>query len=72
VTVTADRDPGYGASARMLAESALSLLEAWRGREPLRHRGGVLTPASALGLPLVERLRPAGILFEAVPDENGP
>jgi short subunit dehydrogenase-like uncharacterized protein len=56
----------------MLAESALSLLEAWRGREPLRHRGGVLTPASALGLPLVERLRPAGILFEAVPDENGP
>lgn len=64
VTVTADRDPGYGATARMLGESALCLLEAWRGREPLRRDGGVLTPASALGLPLVERLRAAGVLFE--------
>jgi short subunit dehydrogenase-like uncharacterized protein len=72
VTVTADRDPGYGASARMLAESALSLLEAWRGREPLRHRGGVLTPAVALGLHVVSSLARAGIVFEAAPDEDGP
>ncbi|HSL81677.1 MAG TPA: hypothetical protein VLF66_02820, partial [Thermoanaerobaculia bacterium] len=71
VTVTADRDPGYGASARMLAESALGLLEAWRGREPLRHRGGVLTPAAALGLPLLERLGRAGIAFEAGGDARG-
>lgn len=67
VTVAADRDPGYGATARMLGESALCLLEAWRGREPLRWAGGVLTPASALGLPLVERLREAGVTLEPAP-----
>jgi len=65
VKVSADLDPGYGASARMLAESALALA---RG-ETAGLEAGVLTPASALGLPLLERLRPVGITFEAELDE---
>ncbi|WP_231126423.1 saccharopine dehydrogenase family protein [Motilibacter aurantiacus] len=56
-TVAAPFDPGYGATARMLAESALALaLDAGL----LPHRAGVLTPAAALGPRLAERLRGAG------------
>ena len=61
VTVSSELDPGYGATAPMLGESALCLA---RG-EAEGLESGVLTPASALGLPLVERLRPVGITFEA-------
>jgi short subunit dehydrogenase-like uncharacterized protein len=56
--VEAHRDPGYGATAIMLAESALCLAE-----DDLPPRGGVLTTASAMGLPLIERLRRAGMVF---------
>lgn len=56
--VTAGRDPGYGATSIMLAESALCLAE-----DILPARGGVLTPASCLGMTLVERLQKAGITF---------
>ncbi|MFP3942113.1 MAG: saccharopine dehydrogenase family protein [Thermoanaerobaculia bacterium] len=66
ITVAADRDPGYGATARMLATSALELVTTRRSGEA--GSGGVLTPAAALGLPLVERLQGAGIAFETVPD----
>ncbi len=59
--VAAPLDPGYGATAVMLAESALLLAQtAGSGERP----GGVLTPATALGLPLVARLRAAGFRFE--------
>lgn len=51
-------DPGYMGTALMLVESALSLLEL------PKERGGVLTPASAMGMPLVARLRDAGMTFE--------
>jgi len=61
--VRAGLDPGYGATARMLGESALCLA---RG-EAEGLEGGVLTPASALGLPLVARLRAAGITFDTEP-----
>lgn len=68
VTITAEEDPGYGATARMLAEAALRLVETF-GDEAAHAAdgtlsGGVLTPASALGLPLVERLGRAGVSFE--------
>lgn len=56
--VGAQRDPGYGATSIMLAESALSLAE-----DPLPERGGVLTTASCMGMHLVERLRRAGMTF---------
>jgi short subunit dehydrogenase-like uncharacterized protein len=53
----ADRDPGYGGTARMLGESAMCLL---RDETDTPIDGGVLTPASAIGLPLAERLREIG------------
>lgn len=60
VKVGGDRDPGYGFTAIMLAESALCL-----ARDPLESEGGVHTPASAMGMTLVKRLRAAGMTLEA-------
>ena len=59
--VADQRDPGYGSTSVMLSESALCL--ALDGAK-LRSQGGILTPASAMGMPLVERLRAAGMTFE--------
>ncbi|MEE2032999.1 saccharopine dehydrogenase family protein [Rhodococcus chondri] len=56
-TVAAQGDPGYKATAVMLAESALSLAV---GGAALHPGGGVLTPAVAFGDVLSERLRAAG------------
>jgi saccharopine dehydrogenase (NAD+, L-glutamate forming) len=53
-------DPGYGETAKMLAESALSLAF---DRTRLPARAGVLTPMAAIGEPLIERLQRAGISF---------
>ncbi|MBX3271334.1 MAG: saccharopine dehydrogenase NADP-binding domain-containing protein [Sandaracinaceae bacterium] len=62
-TEVAGGDPGYSETAKMLSESALCLaLE--RERTPARY--GVITPAAAMGLPLVERLQRAGISFRRV------
>ena len=61
IRVHGDHDPGYGETSRMLGESALCL--ALDGAE-LDSPGGVLTPAVALGLRLVERLRRVGMVFE--------
>lgn len=52
------QDPGYGETSKMLSESALCL-----ALDDLPARGGVLTPASAMGMSLVERLRRAGMTF---------
>jgi short subunit dehydrogenase-like uncharacterized protein len=66
-TVAARGDPGYAATAVMMGESALTLaLE----RAKLPDRTGVLTPASALGSPLIERLRAAGMTLQV--DVNKP
>ncbi len=62
-TEVAGGDPGYSETAKMLSESALCLaLE--RTRTPAR--SGVITPAAALGRPLIERLQAAGISFRRV------
>ena len=53
-------DPGYGETAKMLGESALCLA---LDRDALEPRHGVLTPASAMGIRLIERLRAAGMTF---------
>ncbi|MCS6857261.1 MAG: saccharopine dehydrogenase NADP-binding domain-containing protein [Sandaracinaceae bacterium] len=45
-------DPGYGATSRMLGESAMCL-----ARDLLESRSGFYTPASAMGDALVQRLR---------------
>ncbi|MEL7466472.1 MAG: saccharopine dehydrogenase NADP-binding domain-containing protein [Pseudomonadota bacterium] len=60
VGVKGDRDPGYGSTSKMIAECALCLTEAAAGRA-----GGVLTPASAFGGAIIDRLRArAGLTFE--------
>lgn len=53
-------DPGYGETAKMLSESALCL--ALEGAQ-LDAPGGIRTPASTMGMRLVERLRAAGMVF---------
>ena len=55
--VEARGDPGYAATSVMLAESALCL--ALDG-DRLPGRAGVLTPATAMGAALADRLRAAG------------
>mgnify|MGYP000097278112 CR=1 FL=1 len=58
----ADLDPGYGATARMLGEAGMCLL---RGEPESPLPGGVLTPASGIGEPLVDRLREVGFTATA-------
>jgi short subunit dehydrogenase-like uncharacterized protein len=62
--VQASGDPGYAATSVMLGEAALAL--ALDG-DALPDRAGSLTPATALGDVLVERLRGQGFRLEAVP-----
>jgi len=59
--VAAQGDPGYQATSVMFGESSLCL--AFDG-ERLPPRAGVLTPATAMGDALVQRLRTAGQTFE--------
>jgi short subunit dehydrogenase-like uncharacterized protein len=60
--VAAVGDPGYAATSMMLGESALCLA---LDSDRLPARAGVLTPATAMGMPLVERLRAAGMTLQA-------
>ena len=58
--ITGDRDPGYGSTSKMLAESAVCL-----AMDDPGSAGGVLTPAAAMAAPLLQRLRSnAGLSFE--------
>jgi short subunit dehydrogenase-like uncharacterized protein len=60
--ITGDQDPGYGSTSKMLSEAAVCL-----ARDVLQTEGGVWTPASAMGSPLLERLRKnAGLTFDVV------
>jgi short subunit dehydrogenase-like uncharacterized protein len=60
--VCGDRDPGYGATSRMLGESAVCL-----SQDNLDCGGGLWTPATSMGNQLINRLREnAGIQFEQV------
>ncbi len=64
VRVAGSGDPGYLATSRMLSQSALCL--ALDTPQP-GFEGGVLTPATAMGMHLVERLRNADMTFEVEP-----
>ncbi|UVO51894.1 saccharopine dehydrogenase NADP-binding domain-containing protein [Sphingomonas sp. SUN019] len=58
--VTGDRDPGYGSTSKMLAESALCLVQDVTGE------GGVWTPGAIMGPELRDRLiAKAGMTFVA-------
>ena len=64
-TVTGDRDPGYGSTAKMISESALCLLG---DVDRAMTRGGVWTPGAAMGMALVRRLQErAGLSFSIDP-----
>ena len=66
-----NRDPGYWGTSRMLVELGVCL--ATQGEELEQSgclRGGFLTPATAGGSVLVERLNRAGMRFEAVDEEE--
>ncbi len=59
VGVKGDRDPGYGSTSKMIAESAVCLLQ-----DATATPGGIWTPGAAMGAPLIERLRAnAGLTF---------
>ena len=61
VTEVAGGDPGYGETAKMLAESALCL-----AHDDLPDTAGQVTTAQAMGEALTERLENAGISFEVI------
>jgi short subunit dehydrogenase-like uncharacterized protein len=63
-SVTGKGDPGYAATAVMLGESALAL--ALDG-DALPAAAGVLTPATGIGQPLVDRLRQRDFTFDVNP-----
>ncbi len=60
VSVEGDGDPGYQFTSMLLGESAMCL--ALDG-EKLPKRAGVLTPSTAMGVPLRERLLAGGMRF---------
>lgn len=62
VRVTGDRDPGYGSTSKMIAESAVCL-----ARDVDALSGGFWTPASAMNGALLHRLEAnAGLNFEVL------
>ena len=66
--VTGDRDPGYGSTSRMLAQSALCLAQDISQEDVA---GGFWTPATAMGDKLIQRLEEhAGLSFEIVDNAN--
>jgi short subunit dehydrogenase-like uncharacterized protein len=59
ISVKGDRDPGYGSTSKMIAESAVCLV-----KNPDIGAGGIWTTAPIMGAELIERLRAnAGLTF---------
>ncbi|MGI8863151.1 MAG: saccharopine dehydrogenase family protein [Solirubrobacteraceae bacterium] len=61
ITEVSGGDPGYTETSKMLSEAALCL-----AHDDLPERSGQLTPAVAMGQPLIDRLSAAGIEFRTV------
>ena len=62
--VTGDRDPGYGSTAKMLAQAAICL-----AKDIPNLAGGFWTPASALNTHLIKRLQDhAGVVIQQIGD----
>ena len=60
--VTGDMDPGYGSTSKMIAESALCLVQ-----DCPDLAGGIYTPAPSMGEKLIDRLiKKAGLTFDIV------
>ncbi len=59
-SVQGDKDPGYGSTSKMIAETAVCLL-----KNPEAASGGIWTPGAALGQLLITRLQEnAGLTFK--------
>ena len=69
VAIAGDGDPGYDATSRMIAESAICLVLDKKKRATAEAGnfklalGGVVTPASAMGHLLIKRLNKTRIVF---------
>jgi len=64
--VTGDRDPGYGSTSKMLSEAAICLA---LDKDKCPQVAGMLSPATALGDPYLERLQTnAGLTFDLLSD----
>ena len=63
-------DPGYRVTSKFVCESALTLIHCEDDLPGGKDYGGLLTPASGLGQPLIERLSKAGIFFEGPLDKS--
>jgi short subunit dehydrogenase-like uncharacterized protein len=61
-------DPGNRATTVFVCEAALALAGDARQLPGGAKRGGVLTPATALGLPYAKRLAAVGMTVEPLPD----
>lgn len=60
--VTGDKDPGYGSTSKMIAESAVCLVQ-----DNLKTSGGIWTTAPAMGDHLIKRLiANAGLTFDII------
>ena len=60
--MTGDRDPGYGSTSKMLAESAVCL-----AKDNLDNTFGIITPSYAMGNNILERLvSNAGLSFKKI------
>ena len=60
--VTGDMDPGYGSTSKMITESAICLVQ-----DCPNLKGGIYTPAPAMGEKLIKRLTDkAGLTFDIV------
>ncbi len=63
VVVDADGHPGYKSTATMVGEAALALADQTSG---VPDGAGFLTPATALGLGVIDRMEAAGVRFSIV------
>ena len=62
-------DPGYRVTSKFVCESALTLIHSEDKLPGGKDYGGLLTPASGLGQPLIDRLSKVGIFFEGPLDQ---
>lgn len=63
LTSVSGGDPGYTETSKMISEAALTIIE---NQDVFKNKGGVLTPAGALGEIYLNRLQQKGIQFKVL------
>jgi short subunit dehydrogenase-like uncharacterized protein len=64
--MSAKGDPGYKVTSKLVSECALCLVKDFDTLPGGKEYGGVLTSASGLGMPLLERLQKVGVSFRSL------